>query len=137
MHESDVILSPDVNIFLTMVLSALVIYLLSFNSTSTISTLLSDVDIGILLCRVVLSSSATRKCWRPRRMWEEGRRGFLSVFLFPSALIQQQHQLQLQTFLSFFQISSSRGTGQNQMVHLLKCMNVSSSESSLQAPGSN
>ena len=69
-----------------MVLSALVIYLLSFNSTSTLSTLLS-VDIGILLCRVVLSSSATRKCWRARRMWEEGRRGFLSVFLFPLALI--------------------------------------------------
>lgn len=44
-HESDVILSPDVNIFLTTVLSALVIYLLSFNSTSTPSTLLSDVDI--------------------------------------------------------------------------------------------
>ena len=44
-HESDVILSVDVNIFLTTVLSALVIYLLSFNSTSTLSTLLSDVDI--------------------------------------------------------------------------------------------
>ena len=67
-RESDVIPSPDVNIFLTTVLSALVIYLLSFNFTSTLSALLSDVGTGILLCRLVLSGSATRKCWRARRM---------------------------------------------------------------------